>query len=97
MIGGVCPAEDQCKLYRSLASSPAYLLLAVAVVDATPYVFGRPDICMSGLCIQTGCDRVIGSSARGDRCGVRRGRGDAANIFSLYTKDNFDFIISHPI
>ena len=87
-------AGDQCKLYCSVAHSSAYHLLAAAVVDGTPCALGRPDICVSGRCIQAGCDRVIGSKARADRCGVCGGRGDTctrhtgASNSSRHTSDN---------
>lgn len=46
------------------------------VVDGTPCSYDEPDdICVQGKCVALGCDKVVGSEARVDECGVCGGDG----------------------
>ncbi|XP_068213215.1 A disintegrin and metalloproteinase with thrombospondin motifs 3-like [Palaemon carinicauda] len=46
------------------------------LIDGTPCSYDSPDdICVQGKCISVGCDKVIGSSAKRDDCGVCGGDG----------------------
>ncbi|MED6240052.1 A disintegrin and metalloproteinase with thrombospondin motifs 9 [Ataeniobius toweri] len=48
----------------------AYYQLKDRVVDGTLCGPDTYDICVQGLCRQAGCDHVLNSKARNDKCGV---------------------------
>lgn len=54
-----------------------YTERAAAVVDGTPCRPDTVDICVSGECKHVGCDRVLGSDVREDKCRVCGGDGSA--------------------
>ncbi|KAJ1110188.1 hypothetical protein NDU88_007543 [Pleurodeles waltl] len=62
--------KDRCKLFCRVAGSTAYYQLRDRVVDGTPCGPDTNDICVQGLCRQAGCDHVLNSKARRDKCGV---------------------------
>ncbi|XP_004644840.1 A disintegrin and metalloproteinase with thrombospondin motifs 9 [Octodon degus] len=62
--------KDRCKLFCRVAGSTAYYQLRDRVIDGTPCGQDTNDICVQGLCRQAGCDHVLNSKARRDKCGV---------------------------
>ncbi|KAM9593052.1 A disintegrin and metalloproteinase with thrombospondin motifs 9 isoform 1-T1 [Trichechus inunguis] len=62
--------KDRCKLFCRVAGNTAYYQLQDRVVDGTPCGQDTNDICVQGLCRQAGCDHVLNSKARRDKCGV---------------------------
>ncbi|XP_038627931.1 A disintegrin and metalloproteinase with thrombospondin motifs 9 [Tachyglossus aculeatus] len=62
--------KDRCKLFCRVAGNTAYYQLRDRVVDGTPCGQDTHDICVQGLCRQAGCDHVLNSKARRDKCGV---------------------------
>ncbi|XP_062858960.1 A disintegrin and metalloproteinase with thrombospondin motifs 20-like [Trichomycterus rosablanca] len=62
--------KDRCKLFCRVSGSMAYYQLRDRVVDGTPCDPDTYDICVQGLCRQAGCDHVLNSKARNDKCGV---------------------------
>ncbi|KAL4640693.1 A disintegrin and metalloproteinase with thrombospondin motifs 20-like [Arapaima gigas] len=66
---GILP-KDRCKLFCRVAGSTAYYQLRDRVVDGTPCGTDTHDICVQGLCRQAGCDRVLNSKTKKDRCGI---------------------------
>uniref|UniRef100_A0A4W4GZL7 ADAM metallopeptidase with thrombospondin type 1 motif 20 n=1 Tax=Electrophorus electricus TaxID=8005 RepID=A0A4W4GZL7_ELEEL len=62
--------KDRCKLFCRVAGTMAYYQLRDQVVDGTPCGPDTYDICVQGLCRQAGCDHVLNSKARNDKCGV---------------------------
>uniref|UniRef100_A0A3B1KBD0 ADAM metallopeptidase with thrombospondin type 1 motif 20 n=1 Tax=Astyanax mexicanus TaxID=7994 RepID=A0A3B1KBD0_ASTMX len=62
--------KDRCKLFCRVAGTMAYYQLRDRVVDGTPCGPDTYDICVQGLCRQAGCDHVLNSKARNDKCGV---------------------------
>ncbi|XP_076845270.1 A disintegrin and metalloproteinase with thrombospondin motifs 9 [Brachyhypopomus gauderio] len=62
--------KDRCKLFCRVAGSTAYYQLRDRVTDGTPCGPDTSDICVQGLCRQAGCDHVLNSKARRDKCGV---------------------------
>uniref|UniRef100_A0A3P8V006 ADAM metallopeptidase with thrombospondin type 1 motif 9 n=1 Tax=Cynoglossus semilaevis TaxID=244447 RepID=A0A3P8V006_CYNSE len=62
--------KDRCKLFCRVAGSTAYYQLRDRVIDGTPCEPDTNDICVQGLCRQAGCDHVLNSKARRDKCGV---------------------------
>ncbi|XP_028666607.2 A disintegrin and metalloproteinase with thrombospondin motifs 20-like isoform X1 [Erpetoichthys calabaricus] len=62
--------KDRCKLFCRVAGTTAYYQLKDRVVDGTQCEPETHDICVQGLCRQAGCDHVLNSKARKDKCGV---------------------------
>uniref|UniRef100_A0A8C5C4L8 ADAM metallopeptidase with thrombospondin type 1 motif 9 n=1 Tax=Gadus morhua TaxID=8049 RepID=A0A8C5C4L8_GADMO len=62
--------KDRCKLFCRVSGSTAYYQLRDRVTDGTPCGPDTNDICVQGLCRQAGCDHVLNSKARRDKCGV---------------------------
>ncbi|XP_068458877.1 A disintegrin and metalloproteinase with thrombospondin motifs 20 [Clinocottus analis] len=62
--------KDRCKLFCRVAGTMAYYQLKDRVTDGTPCGPDTYDICVQGLCRQAGCDHVLNSKARNDKCGV---------------------------
>ncbi|CAL8261026.1 unnamed protein product [Merluccius merluccius] len=62
--------KDRCKLFCRVAGTMAYYQLKDRVIDGTPCGTDTFDICVQGLCRQAGCDHVLNSKARNDKCGV---------------------------
>ncbi|XP_006158087.1 A disintegrin and metalloproteinase with thrombospondin motifs 9 isoform X1 [Tupaia chinensis] len=62
--------KDRCKLFCRVAGSTAYYQLRDRVVDGTPCGQDTYDLCVQGLCRQAGCDHILNSKARRDKCGV---------------------------
>ncbi|XP_078504179.1 A disintegrin and metalloproteinase with thrombospondin motifs 20 [Lissotriton helveticus] len=62
--------KDRCKLFCQVAGTTAYYQLKDRVIDGTPCGPETNDLCVQGLCRQAGCDHVLNSKARRDKCGV---------------------------
>ncbi|XP_045145747.1 A disintegrin and metalloproteinase with thrombospondin motifs 9 isoform X1 [Echinops telfairi] len=62
--------KDRCKLFCRVAGNSAYYKLQDKVVDGTPCGRHTSDICVQGVCQEAGCDRILNSKARRDKCGV---------------------------
>lgn len=60
--------------------------LADQVHDGTPCFPGKRNVCINGNCEHVGCDNVLHSSAKEDKCGVCRGDGTACET----VKSTFD-------
>ncbi|XP_037107672.1 A disintegrin and metalloproteinase with thrombospondin motifs 9 [Syngnathus acus] len=79
--------KDRCKLFCRVAGSTVYYQLRDRVTDGTPCGPDTNDICVQGLCRQAGCDHVLNSKARRDKCGVCGGDNSScktvANTFNI--------------
>ncbi|XP_061689162.1 LOW QUALITY PROTEIN: A disintegrin and metalloproteinase with thrombospondin motifs 9-like [Syngnathoides biaculeatus] len=79
--------KDRCKLFCRVAGSTAYYQLRDRVTDGTACGPDTNDICVQGLCRQAGCDHVLNSKARRDKCGVCGGDNSScktvANTFNI--------------
>ncbi|XP_060695933.1 A disintegrin and metalloproteinase with thrombospondin motifs 20-like isoform X1 [Hemiscyllium ocellatum] len=62
--------KDRCKLFCRVAGTTAYYQLKDRATDGTPCGPDTNDVCVQGLCRQAGCDHVLNSKARRDKCGV---------------------------
>uniref|UniRef100_A0A8D2ISN2 ADAM metallopeptidase with thrombospondin type 1 motif 20 n=1 Tax=Varanus komodoensis TaxID=61221 RepID=A0A8D2ISN2_VARKO len=62
--------KDRCKLFCRVSGATYYYQLKDRVVDGTPCGTDTNDICVQGLCRQAGCDHVLNSKARRDKCGT---------------------------
>ncbi|XP_063084407.1 A disintegrin and metalloproteinase with thrombospondin motifs 10 isoform X2 [Cavia porcellus] len=67
--------EGACSLTCLAEGFNFYTERAAAVVDGTPCRPDTVDICVSGECKHVGCDRVLGSDLREDKCRVCGGDG----------------------
>ncbi|XP_053114058.1 A disintegrin and metalloproteinase with thrombospondin motifs 20 isoform X2 [Hemicordylus capensis] len=62
--------KDRCKLFCRVSGTTSYYQLKDRVIDGTQCGPDTHDICVQGLCRQAGCDRVLNSKARRDKCGI---------------------------
>ncbi|KAM6437992.1 A disintegrin and metalloproteinase with thrombospondin motifs 20 [Liasis olivaceus] len=62
--------KDRCKLFCRVSGTTSYYQLKDRVIDGTPCGTDTHDICVQGLCRQAGCDHVLNSKARTDKCGI---------------------------
>ncbi|XP_058855652.1 A disintegrin and metalloproteinase with thrombospondin motifs 9-like [Acipenser ruthenus] len=74
--------KDRCKLFCRVAGSTVYYQLRDRVIDGTPCGPDTNDICVQGLCRQAGCDHVLNSKARRDKCGVCGGDNSSCKTVS---------------
>ncbi|XP_059001049.1 A disintegrin and metalloproteinase with thrombospondin motifs 4 isoform X2 [Mustela lutreola] len=75
---GVAP-RDQCKLTCQARALGYYYVLEPRVVDGTPCSPDSSSVCVQGRCIHAGCDRVIGSKKKFDKCMVCGGDGSSCS------------------
>ncbi|KAF4021122.1 hypothetical protein G4228_013553 [Cervus hanglu yarkandensis] len=73
---GVAP-RDQCKLTCQTRALGYYYVLEPRVADGTPCSPDSSSVCVQGRCIHAGCDRVIGSKKKFDKCMVCGGDGSS--------------------
>ncbi|XP_043927284.1 A disintegrin and metalloproteinase with thrombospondin motifs 1 [Protopterus annectens] len=71
---GVSP-KDRCKLVCRAKGTGYFFVLQPKVVDGTPCSPDSTSVCVQGQCVKAGCDHVIGSSKKFDKCGVCGGNG----------------------
>ncbi|XP_062418980.1 A disintegrin and metalloproteinase with thrombospondin motifs 20-like [Pungitius pungitius] len=74
--------KDRCKLFCRVTGTMAYYQLKDRVTDGTPCGPDTYDICVQGLCRQAGCDHVLNSKARNDKCGVCGGDNSSCKTLS---------------
>ncbi|KAG2464653.1 ATS6 metalloproteinase, partial [Polypterus senegalus] len=65
-----------------------YTERAPAVTDGTPCREDSPDICVNGECKHVGCDRILGSDVREDKCRVCGGDGGTCEVFDGIFNDS---------
>ncbi|XP_053330825.1 papilin isoform X2 [Spea bombifrons] len=70
-------ASNKCELNCIPKGENFYYRHKMAVLDGTPCEPGRRDICVEGVCKTVGCDNVLDSSKREDRCLVCGGDGSS--------------------
>ncbi|XP_032319764.1 A disintegrin and metalloproteinase with thrombospondin motifs 4 isoform X3 [Camelus ferus] len=75
---GVAP-RDQCKLTCQAQALGYYYVLEPRVVDGTPCSPDSSSVCVQGRCIHAGCDHIIGSKKKFDRCMVCGGDGSSCS------------------
>ncbi|XP_012672675.2 A disintegrin and metalloproteinase with thrombospondin motifs 17 [Clupea harengus] len=72
--------DKPCTLFCTPVGRDAPVLVADRVMDGTPCGPYESDLCVNGRCQKIGCDGIIGSSAKEDRCGVCNGDGKSCKI-----------------
>lgn len=60
------------------------------VLDGTPCSPGAQDLCVAGRCLSAGCDGLLGSDAREDRCGRCGGANDSCLFVQRVFRDAGD-------
>ncbi|KAM3917998.1 papilin isoform 1-T2 [Leptodactylus fuscus] len=70
-------ASNKCELNCIPKGENFYYRHKMAVVDGTPCEPGRRAICVEGVCKTVGCDNILDSSKREDRCLVCGGDGSS--------------------
>lgn len=78
---GVSP-KDRCKLMCRAKGTGYFVILKSKVADGTPCSPDSTSVCVQGQCVKAGCDRIIGSSKRFDKCGVCGGDGSTCKKVS---------------
>ncbi|XP_068110224.1 papilin isoform X2 [Hyperolius riggenbachi] len=68
-------ASNKCELNCIPKGENFYYRHKMAVLDGTPCEPGRRDICVEGVCKAVGCDHVLDSPKKEDRCLVCGGDG----------------------
>ncbi|XP_028321569.1 A disintegrin and metalloproteinase with thrombospondin motifs 8-like [Gouania willdenowi] len=96
---GVSP-RDRCKLFCRARGSSEFKVFDSKVTDGTTCGSDTTSVCVQGRCVKAGCDQIIGSNKRMDKCGVCEGSGlSCRKITGSYTKASFGYsdIVTIPI
>ncbi|CAI5671981.1 A disintegrin and metalloproteinase with thrombospondin motifs 17 isoform X2 [Oreochromis niloticus] len=80
MLTAIVNDDKPCMLFCSPVGRDVPVLMADRVMDGTPCGPYEVDLCVNGRCQKIGCDSIIGSSAKEDRCGVCNGDGQSCKI-----------------
>ncbi|XP_037091736.1 A disintegrin and metalloproteinase with thrombospondin motifs 9-like isoform X1 [Pollicipes pollicipes] len=76
--------KDRCKLFCRVADSSAYYLLNERVLDGTPCTPDTDNMCVNGICVPAGCDHILHSDVRADKCGVCGGDNSTCHVIKGY-------------
>uniref|UniRef100_A0A667YWC8 ADAM metallopeptidase with thrombospondin type 1 motif 8 n=1 Tax=Myripristis murdjan TaxID=586833 RepID=A0A667YWC8_9TELE len=96
---GVSP-RDRCKLFCRARGSSEFKVFEAKVIDGTTCGPDTTSVCVQGQCVKAGCDQVIGSNKRVDKCGVCGGNGlTCRKITGSYNKATYGYsdIVTIPI
>nr|XP_015807576.2 A disintegrin and metalloproteinase with thrombospondin motifs 8 [Nothobranchius furzeri] len=96
---GVSP-RDRCKLFCRARGSSEFKVFESKVIDGTTCGPDTTSVCVQGQCVKAGCDQVIGSSKRVDKCGVCGGNGlSCIKVTGSYNKAFYGYsdIVTIPI
>ncbi|KAE8618341.1 hypothetical protein XENTR_v10009357 [Xenopus tropicalis] len=72
--------DRPCELFCTPVGRDTPVLMADRVLDGTPCGPYEIDLCVHGRCQKIGCDGIIGSSAKEDRCGICNGDGKTCKV-----------------
>lgn len=95
---GVSP-KDRCKLICQAKGVGFFFVLQPKVVDGTPCSPDSTSVCVQGQCVKAGCDRIIDSKKKFDKCGVCGGNGSTCKKTSgsvTSAKPGYHDIITIP-
>ncbi|KAH0623268.1 hypothetical protein JD844_031378 [Phrynosoma platyrhinos] len=81
MYAGVSP-RDRCKLVCQAKRRNGFKVFETKVTDGTPCAPDTLSVCVHGQCIKAGCDHIIGSPKKLDKCGVCGGNGSSCRKIS---------------
>ncbi|XP_053312790.1 A disintegrin and metalloproteinase with thrombospondin motifs 1 [Spea bombifrons] len=90
------PPKDRCKLLCRAKGTGYFFVLSPKVVDGTPCSPDSTSVCIQGQCVKAGCDRVVGSNKKFDKCGICGGNGSTckkvSGTFTIAQADYHDVI-----
>ncbi|KAF4015065.1 hypothetical protein G4228_006610 [Cervus hanglu yarkandensis] len=86
--GAPC-SPNQCDL-NCLAAGHDFYHSFGRVLDGTPCSPGAQGLCVAGRCLSAGCDGLLGSDAREDRCGRCGGANDSCLFVQRVFRDAGD-------
>lgn len=69
-------------IFKCKRSEPSVVNVFGQVVDGTTCGPDTTSICVQGQCIKAGCDHIIGSNRKLDKCGVCGGDGTSCRKIS---------------
>uniref|UniRef100_A0A8D0G7I3 ADAM metallopeptidase with thrombospondin type 1 motif 8 n=1 Tax=Sphenodon punctatus TaxID=8508 RepID=A0A8D0G7I3_SPHPU len=78
---GVSP-RDRCKLFCQARGGNEFKVFEAKVIDGTLCGPETLSVCVQGQCIKAGCDHVVGSSKKLDKCGICGGNGSTCRKIS---------------
>ncbi|KAM9319066.1 A disintegrin and metalloproteinase with thrombospondin motifs 8-like [Pholidichthys leucotaenia] len=88
---GVSP-RDRCKLFCRARGSSEFKVFESKVIDGTTCGPDTTSVCVQGQCVKAGCDQVIGSNKRVDKCGECGGTGlNCRKITGSYNKPTYGY------
>lgn len=96
---GVSP-RDRCKLFCRARGSSEFKVFESKVIDGTTCGPDTTSVCVQGQCVKAGCDQVIGSNKRVDKCGVCGGNGlSCRKITGSYNRVTYGYsdIVTIPV
>lgn len=79
MLASIAPCVNLLVNQKNNVSLPLY---RPQVADGTPCTPDSTSVCVQGQCVKAGCDRVIGSNKRFDKCGICGGDGSTCKKVS---------------
>ncbi|XP_059688281.1 A disintegrin and metalloproteinase with thrombospondin motifs 4 [Gavia stellata] len=86
------PEQDRCKLTCQSQALGYYHILQPRVADGTPCSPESTGVCVQGRCIPAGCDRVIGSKKKFDKCMTCGGDGSGCTkVYGSFTKPHYGY------
>ncbi|KAM6228988.1 A disintegrin and metalloproteinase with thrombospondin motifs 4 [Spheniscus humboldti] len=86
------PEQDQCKLTCQSQTLGYYHVLQPRVADGTPCSPESTGVCVQGRCIPAGCDRIIGSKKKFDKCMTCGGDGSGCTkVYGSFTKPRYGY------
>uniref|UniRef100_A0A8C8SR18 A disintegrin and metalloproteinase with thrombospondin motifs 4 n=1 Tax=Pelusios castaneus TaxID=367368 RepID=A0A8C8SR18_9SAUR len=91
--------KDQCKLTCQSQALGYYYVLEPRVADGTPCSPDTTSVCVQGRCVHAGCDRVIGSKKKFDKCMVCGGEGaSCSKTYGSFTKPRYGYndVVTFP-
>ncbi|KAF7241193.1 A disintegrin and metalloproteinase with thrombospondin motifs 8 [Varanus komodoensis] len=98
MYAGVSP-RDRCKLICRAKRGNEFKVFETKVIDGTLCAPDTLSVCVHGQCFKAGCDHIIGSPKKFDKCGVCGGNGSTCRkITGSFNKSKFGYndIITIP-
>lgn len=86
------PKDDRCSLNCMPKGHFFFYSLADKVVDGTKCSMDSYDICVDGRCEKLGCDLILNSNAKEDKCRVCNGNGENCKTYKdINTEDGDDY------
>lgn len=93
---------SQCKLYCTPVNSSEHYLLSDRVTDGVPCSLKSDDICVNGKCVSAGCDHVLGSQLKRDKCGICGGDGSTCMVINksltlTHLRWGYNYLLTIPV